>query len=79
MLILPCHKPTSTPPSQTTPKPLTQTHAATINYNPHPCLPLLVPPSHEVSDLRKEDFGFEERKEQNKNKSEREEKEDRDK
>ena len=30
-----------------------ETHATTIDDNPHPCLPQLLPPPHEIFSLRK--------------------------
>ena len=46
-------------------------HHRPINKTPIPRLPLLLPPPHEVSSLRKGSFEFEEWRGQNKNKGEK--------
>ena len=56
-------------PKTTDPDPLG--HHRHINKTPIPRLPLLLPPPHEVSSLRKGSFEFEEWRGQNKNKGEK--------
>ena len=56
-------------PKTTDPDPLG--HHCHINKTPIPRLPLLLPPPHKVSSLRKGSFEFEEWRGQNKNKGEK--------
>ena len=49
-----------------------ETHAATIDDNPHPCLPLPLPPPHGILGLRKWVLGLRRGESKPKNQSERE-------
>ena len=49
-----------------------ETHATTIDDNPHPCLPQLLPPPHEIFSLRKWVLGLRRGESKPKNQSERE-------
>ena len=53
-----------------------ETHAATIDDNPHPCLPLPLPPPHGILGLRKRVLGLRRGESKPKNHSEKEEKQD---